>query len=156
VTAIKHGDNITGKRTKLYQVWVGMRARCSNPRHISYKSYGRKGIRVDPRWDIYAEFRDWAYANGYVEHEGPGRNPLWIDRINPHGHYCPENCRWVTAKENIRRTMASMAAFGEMKTLVEWSEDDRCAVSYYALRDRVTRGWSIEHAIIAPAGSRKE
>lgn len=30
---------------------------------------------------------------------------LQIDRIDTHGHYTPENCRWVTSKENnnIRR-----------------------------------------------------
>ena len=50
---VKHGDNITGKRTKLYQVWVGMRARCNDPKHISYKNYGGKNIKVCPEWDDY-------------------------------------------------------------------------------------------------------
>ena len=150
MTKMKHGDNQAGKRTKLYQVWIGMRARCTDPKHISYKNYGRKGIRVDPRWNDYQAFKEWSYANGYVDWDGPGRNPLWIDRINSNAHYCPENCRWVSGKENIRRTKASMAAFGELKTLVEWSEDPRCQTSYYTLRTRLNKGWSIERAITTP------
>lgn len=150
MTETKHGDNQVGRRTKLYQVWIGMRARCSDPKHISYKNYGRKGIRVDPRWNDYVVFKEWSYTHGYEDWDGPGRNPLWIDRINPNGHYCPENCRWVHRRENIRRTKAIMAAFGELKTLVEWSEDQRCKTTYFALRDRLNRGWSIERAITTP------
>ena len=28
-----------------------------------------------------------------------------IDRINPRGNYCPENCRWITKQENARRVV---------------------------------------------------
>jgi hypothetical protein len=154
MTKVKHGDNITGKRTKLYQVWVGMRARCNDPNHISYKNYGAKNIRVCEEWDDYAAFRDWSYANGYIDHDGPGRNPLWIDRIDSSGDYSPENCEWTTAKKNIRKIYTVYEIFGESKTLVEWSEDPRCAVNYNALRNRIQRGWPLEDAVTAPKGAK--
>lgn len=148
--AIKHGDNVTGKRTKLYQVWVGMRARCNDPKHISYKNYGKRGIKVDPCWGTFPPFKEWSYANGYFDYEGPGRHPLEIDRIDSNGHYSPENCQWISVKENRRKQQATLVAFGDAKTLVEWSEDDRCQCPYFTLRTRLNRGWDIERAITTP------
>lgn len=144
---IKHGENLgaTKRRSKLYMVWMGMRARCRDPKHISYKNYGARGVRVDSRWDDYNAFRDWSYANGYEEGAG-----LEIDRKDSNEHYCPENCRWITKKENRRRQQPTIIAFGEAKTLVEWSEDPRCQCPYYTLRNRMSRGWEKERAISTP------
>ena len=85
----KHGQS--GKR--LYQVWQGMKARCSNPHNVHYKDYGGRGISVCEEWQDYSVFRDWALENGYdtnAEHGG-----CTLDRINNDGNYCPSNCRWV-------------------------------------------------------------
>lgn len=38
-------------------------------------------------------------------------------------------------------------AFGERKTLSEWSSDARCRVSWGTLKDRIRRGWDSERAI---------
>lgn len=142
----KHGEggNTNGEgRTKLYMVWSGMRARCRDPRHISYKNYGARGIKVSPEWDTYPPFRKWAYANGYVE-------GLEIDRVDADGHYSPDNCRWATKQANRRRNRPTYVAFGEAKTMMEWSEDERCACTYYTLRNRIQRGWDIEEALTTP------
>lgn len=97
--ALKHGDargeNHGGKAT-IYNLWKGMRQRCADPSHVSYKYYGGKGIKVCDAWADYPTFRDWALSNGYV----PG---LSIDRRDSDGDYSPENCEWVTRSENSRR-----------------------------------------------------
>lgn len=151
---LKHGVATHHLRTKLYNVWVGMRARCRDPKHISYPHYGARGIEVDPRWDSFVEFRDWSYANGYIDPSAGTRSKLEIDRQDNDGPYSPENCKWVTTKANRRKQQPTYVAWGEAKTMVEWSEDERCAVAYYALRNRLQRGWHVEDAVALPDGVR--
>jgi hypothetical protein len=88
-----HGES----HTRLYSVWLGMRERCSNPKHISYYLYGGRGISVCDEWlHSYANFKNWAEANGYDWYAKRGECTL--DRINVNGDYCPQNCRWVNMK----------------------------------------------------------
>lgn len=94
-----HGQS----KEKLYKVWKSMRKRCNNPHDKSYKHYGALGIKVCEEWNTYPPFRKWAYENGYFEMDTYTRNT--IDRINPYGDYCPENCRiadWFIQAHNKR------------------------------------------------------
>lgn len=90
-------------KEKLYLVWKTMRKRCQNKNDKNYKHYGAKGVKVCDEWQTYEPFRKWAYENGYFEMETYTRNT--IDRINPFGDYCPENCRiadWFVQRMNRR------------------------------------------------------
>lgn len=80
----------------------GVMERCTNPNHIAYKKYGGRGITVCQEWiDSPQAFVDWALANGFSPE-------LQIDRIDNDKGYSPDNCRWVTARENIRNRSNSV------------------------------------------------
>ena len=91
----KHGS----KGTKIYNIWVNMKDRCSNLKHVYYKDYGNRGITVCDEWldkgTGFIKFRDWALNNGYKE-------GLQINRINNDGNYEPSNCNFVPSEENMR------------------------------------------------------
>jgi hypothetical protein len=74
--------------TPTYFTWIAMRDRVDNPKHISYKYYGGRGIRVCRRWSSFANF----FAD-----MGPRPPGLTIERVNNDGHYCPSNCIWADA-----------------------------------------------------------
>lgn len=105
------------RNPRLYYLWRTMIHRCENPRRESYERYGGRGISVCSEWHEANKFMDWAEREGYA----PG---LQLDRINNNGDYCPENCRWVTAKENARNTRRNrfLTISGERKTVAEWCE----------------------------------
>lgn len=105
-----HGESDTG----LYRTWGSMKARCLNPKSRGYRWYGEKGISVCTEWMEYPAFSEWAMSNGYSSN-------LTIDRIDPSGNYCPENCRWITRSENSKRTAVNfLSVNGETKSVQEW------------------------------------
>lgn len=86
----------------LYNVWCHMKARCYNKNNIGYEYYGGRGIKICDKWKNSAKaFIEWA--------KSLWKQGLQIDRRDNDGDYCPENCRFVTPKENCdnRRLLIS-------------------------------------------------
>lgn len=79
--------------TRLYRIWLGMKARCYCKSQKGYKYYGGKGIEICEDWkNDFLKFYNWAMQNGYSD-------SLTIDRIDSDKNYEPSNCRWVTYYE---------------------------------------------------------
>ena len=110
---------IHGKaKSRLYHIWIGMKQRCYNNKSANFKRYGGRGIYVCDEWkNDYQSFYDWSILNGYDE-------SLTIDRINNDKEYSPQNCRWITIKEqgNNRSTNRYITINNQTKTVAQWAE----------------------------------
>jgi hypothetical protein len=137
---------ISGGEEKLKKVWRQMKSRCEKPTDHRYYRYGARGITVCEEWQQYIPFRTWALANGY-------QDGLTIERTDNNGPYHPGNCTWIPAAEQARNrsSRASYTAFGETKSLSEWTQDPRCVVTAAAFTLRVQRRkWDVERALTTP------
>lgn len=145
---ITHGDSHGGVcscKNRLYSVWCNMKSRCMNHNNKRYYRYGGRGITICKEWiDDYASFRQWSYDNGYQDN-------LTLDRVDNNEGYSPDNCRWVTYKDQANNTSRNVIIEydGEEKTLMQWSE--YLGISYNVLKSRIFQyDWSIERAFTEP------
>lgn len=130
--------------TRLDRIYRKMRNRCYREKDEAYRYYGLKGIAVCDEWlTDPAAFFDWAKQNGYADN-------LTLDRIDRNGNYEPQNCRWVTMKEQCsnRSTNRYLTFNGETKTVTQWAET--IGVKSNLIFDRLERGWSVEDALLKP------
>lgn len=126
-----------------------MKDRCYNSAAKNYKYYGGEGITVCDEWrDSYEAFRDWALAAGY-------ESGLSLDRIDPRGNYCPDNCRWVSleAQQRNKRSNINVEINGDTKTLAEWARIFN--MPYPQVWARIKHGWNPQRALTEPIRSIK-
>jgi hypothetical protein len=76
-----------------YQNWLKMMARCYDPKHESYPSYGARGIKVCQRWHDVGNF---------VADMGVNLAGLTLDRNDNNLDYSKSNCKWATKYEQGR------------------------------------------------------
>lgn len=125
-----------------YRIWSAMWTRCTNPRQASWKNYGGRGITVCERWEKFEHF----FAD-------MGQRPTrqhTIDRRDNDAGYSPDNCRWITRREqNRNRSDNHRLTFrGETKTIAEWSEDVH--IEQRTIWWRISSGWSVDRALTTP------
>lgn len=92
----KHGMS----KTKIYQLYLGMKSRCYNPKEYAYKWYGNMGIKICDEWlgdNGFNCFYHWAINNGY-------KDGLSIERKDVHKDYSPSNCTWIPIKNQHENT----------------------------------------------------
>lgn len=140
-------------KSRLYKVWKGIRSRCNNPNNKSYHNYGGRGIKLCDEWNDFESFKEWAYANGYDENAN--KNQCTIDRIDANGDYCPENCRWITTKEqnSNKRNNHYIELDGVVHTITQWC--DIYGIHVGTVRQRLKCGWSEMDAITIKPNYRK-
>ncbi len=136
-----HGES--GRQTREYRIWKGMKTRCLNVKHHSYPNYGGRGIKICSRWIN-------SYEN-FLSDMGRCNIPNgMIERKNNDGPYSPENCRWATAVEqaNNRRGNHLISFQGETMTIAQWSQ--KLGFNQRLVRDRLILGWTPALAFTMP------
>lgn len=158
-----HG--LTRARTKhpLYNIWCGIRGRCTSPKNPAFALYGAKGITVCARWN-----KDFA---AFVADMGDRPSPHHsVDRIDVKGGYwcgCAEcsdcgplkrspNCRWATSVEQARNTSRNrmVTIDGVTKCASQWADEKN--INRKTLLGRLKRGGANEPAsiLVAPRSHR--
>lgn len=142
-------QHLVHEHKRLYSIYNGIKKRCYNPNENRYKDYGGRGIVMGNEWlnptNGFDNFVEWSLNNGYTEE-------MTIERIDVNGDYRPENCKWITSKEQAfnKRDTRWVDYKGEHVQLIVLCE--RLGVTYDTVHDRIyKRGWSVEEAIEKPS-----
>ena len=139
---LQHSRKTHGmSETRLYTEWLSMKNRCKLKSQSSYILYGGRGITVCDEWlSGFEPFMEWAINNGYNDN-------LQIDRIDNEKGYSPDNCRWVTKREQInnRRKTVYLEYDGERLPISIWAE--KLGVKRYTLYNKRKQGIPDEEII---------
>lgn len=145
---VKHGLARRGQpKAPGYDIWSGMKKRCSNPRSAMFRHYGGRGIRVCERWNDFAAF---------IADMGAPPLGATLERIDNDGDYTPANCRWATRAEQNRNTRQNVMLTygGRTQCLTDWARE--YGLSLGTLHARLfVHNWSLDVALTRPARSFK-
>ncbi len=123
-----------------FQIWIGAKQRCTNPKVHNYERYGGRGIEFN--------FPDFAQFFAEVGPRPSDKHSL--DRIDNKGHYEPGNVQWALAKPQGRnkRNNRMLTFQGKTQCLAAWAEE--LDLSRSVIKVRLKAGWSVEEALSTP------
>ena len=144
---MSHKYSRHGKRhTRLYRIWANIKTRCFNCNDPHYARWGALGITMCEEWkNDFKTFYDWAMNNGYSDE-------LTIDRIDNSGNYEPNNCRWVTIKEQNqnKRNVILLTYNGLTMSCGAWAK--KLGTGHDTIRQRYHKGWPVEQCLYGKRG----
>lgn len=142
---LKHGLT----RTPFHNKYHLLKARCENPENNRYESYGARGIKCE--WPSFDDFKQDMYDSYLAHVKLHGERNTQIDRIDTHGNYNRENCRWATRVQqaNNKRNVKLYTIGNETHSIPEWCRIRNADLT--RTRTRVVRlGWNFEDALNTP------
>lgn len=148
-----YGNPLTSKmkpargRTPTVVSWASMKQRCSNPNDPSKRRYMDRGIKYDPRWELFDNF---------LKDMGERPPGTTLDRIDNDGDYTPKNCRWATSVEQMNNTSSNryIEYKGIRQTHTQWSNETGIPVN--VIRWRHNKGWDIKDVLEKPIRAYKK
>lgn len=114
---IEKSYNIQWSNFRIRHIFYDMVDRCYNKNNKSYCMYGEKGVKICKEWcECPLDFEKWSLTHGY-------KDDLTIDRIDSSKDYSPDNCRWVTLKNNCKykSTTRLLDVDGTIMTGRDWA-----------------------------------
>ena len=143
---VKHWDSWT----RLYNIYLQLKGRCTKEKNPSYWYYWWRWIKCER--NSYEDFKKDMW-DSYIEHcEKYWEKNTTIDRIDVDWNYCKENCRWATWEEQRynKRESKKILRWWNFITLPEIYNQEFPAVSLNTFRTRVNRWWWITEALFTP------
>lgn len=128
--------------TRIYEVWCGMKARCTNPNHNGFDRYS--GFMCE-RWSTFQNF---------IADMGEGKPGWTLERIDNKKGYDISNMCWATAKRQARNKNNNrvITVRGITACMAELCERFGCI--YTTVMARLNRGWDHERAFFEPTHKR--
>lgn len=135
-----------GSNTLLYRRWRTMIGRCADTSKKHASVYLNRGITVCEEWlgqNGFNNFRAWALSHDYSPE-------LTIDRIDNDKGYSPDNCRWISEKDQHSNTRRNVwLQYKGNKYLIPQLAAFT-GIAEETLRSRIRYGWSVERAVETP------
>lgn len=135
-------------KTRTYNSWMSMKARCYTTTLNNYERYGGRGIIVCERWIHSFE--------AFLADMGERPEGMSLDRIDNAGNYEPGNCRWASGKtqSNNTRRNVHVTHDGQTRTIFQWAA--HAGLSGHVLWKRLNvHQWTMEEALSIPLGGRR-
>lgn len=144
-----HGENARSKTAKhvkhgmhgtpTYKTWQSMIARCNDPKNISYKYYGAKGIEVCQSW--------LSSFTAFLQDMGVRPTGMTLDRIDSNKSYCKENCIWSTYQDqaNNRSNNVMVMHLGKKITIAQFAK--LIGMSYAGASKKVKREYIVKDGV---------
>lgn len=128
-----------------YIIWKGMMSRCYKAKNKDYPRYGGRGITVCKEWHKIENFVEWCQQNGW-------KKGLQLDRKDNNAEYSPDNCRFVTGKENMSNRRNTIKINGVPLTkILSDSQLNPYKIERHTAWFRLKKlGWSIEKVLSTP------
>ena len=129
-------------KTRIYNIWNTMVARCTNKNNISYPRYGGRGIGVCSEWRTFVGF--------FKDMSSTYASDLTLERIDVNKGYSPDNCKWIPAcqQKNNKRNNVKVIYKGQQYTVPQLS--DLFGMPAQTINDRLRHGWSLDKALSEP------
>lgn len=124
-----HGHGSNHNRSREYVSYHNMISRCTKPTNKRYADYGGSGITVCDSW--LNSFQD------FISDMGSCPDGYQIDRTDNTKGYSPENCKWVTRKENMKNRSVSTIFVIEGERFYSASE----AAKFFGVSGGTVNSW---------------
>lgn len=127
-------------RSPEHRIWLGIKTRCLNPRHKSFKAYGAKGILICPLWQTsFLAFYREIGPRPSLTHS--------VDRIDNLRGYEPGNVRWATPFQQAQNSSLARPIMyqGRTMTAAEWARE--LGIGYQTIIARLNRHLAPEQVL---------